>query len=144
MPEFSALSQQVEFLKVYGSDLASRVRELVAVENVQMLSGERHGSWFLRARWQEGPLVKAAEIALTSASALPDDLASTAVVSVRASATSESRYVVETLYERRRGVSRVSSADLTDWLMSAAQRAADYTSASLVSTYSTGAIRSDI
>lgn len=103
-----------------------------------MSAGERFGSWFLAITWLQDGLTKSAEIGVTNPDVVSDADADRAVITVRASASSERRFVVERLYERRRAVSRVDSDQLESWLTSAIERAIGYNAASLRDAYATG------
>jgi hypothetical protein len=100
--------------------------------------GERHGSWFLQLSWQEGDLWRSAELALTNPQATPDDLTITTYVTVRASASTDSRYVTETLYDNRRSSLRLWSDQLQSLLLTAVQRARGYNPGSLTESYLRG------
>ncbi len=64
--------------------------------------------------------------------------ATAAYISVRASASTNSRFVVETLYDQRRAPTRVSREELARLLESAVTRARSYNSTSLTEVYATG------
>jgi hypothetical protein len=137
MPDSDALVGQLELIKSWKQGLPPRAAELVAGIDARIDFGERHGSWFLRLIWEEGDLSKSAELALTNAEPTSDDVSESAVVSVRSSASSQSRFVAETVYENRRSMRRLSTDLLEDWLISAVERAAGYNDSSLLFAYDT-------
>lgn len=97
--------------------------------------GERHGSWFVRFTWVGAGLQRAAELAITNPTALEDSVATQAVISVRASATSETHWTATSIYDQRRSLSRVSQDDLDDWIAAAVRVASSYTAGSLTDVY---------
>jgi hypothetical protein len=106
-----------------------------AAREVRALAGERHGSWFVRLSWESGGLARAVEVAISNATALPDVIATEAFVSVRASASNETAWVAEIIYESRRSLARVSEQDLLDWMNTGASVAVSYTPGALTHTY---------
>lgn len=136
-PEFETLSEQIALLKQWSSQ-PSQVLGDVELDGARADFGERHGSWFLRLTWTTENLTRTAELALTNATVSPDNLADRAVVTVRASASSDERFVVEGIYEGRRGVRRLHSDDLAGWLRAAVGRAGNLSNRELSQTYLLG------
>ena len=96
------------------------------------------GDFFMAMDRQQGGLARSAELAFTNPEAMPDEVATRAVVSVRASASTEERFVAEILYQRSRASSRLSEDELLELLAAAVDRAAGYNGASLTEAYVTG------
>lgn len=137
MPQFESVSESVTVLKRWSAEPPGRL-DANELGGLVLRFGERHESWFLRLTWEEQGLSRLAEIALTNAEAVPDDQATAAVLSVRAGASDESRYVLEPLYERRRSVNRLDSDEVEELLASAINRATAYVASSLANAYATG------
>ncbi len=136
-PEFETLSEHAALLKRWSSQPSQLLGDLT-VEGARADFGERHGSWFLRLSWTTENLTRTAELALTNATVVPDGVAESAVVTVRASASSEERFVAETVYEARRGVRRLTSDDLAGWLRTAVERASNLSNRELSQPYLLG------
>lgn len=136
-PEFETLAEQVAILKQWSA-LPSRVVGDLSVDGIRADFGERHGSWFLRLSWAGDELIRTAELALTNATLAPDSEAEAAVVTVRATASSEERFVIENIYEGRRRVRRLNSAELETWLRTAVERASSLSNRELSQTYLLG------
>lgn len=107
----------------------------VQSDQVKSVAGERHGSWFVRLAWESGGMARAVDVAITNATALPDNVASEAYVSVRASASTEAAWVATPIYDRRRSLTRVTDEALLAWVATGASVASSYTQASLSVTY---------
>jgi hypothetical protein len=120
--EFETLSEQVALLKAWSAEPA-RVLADLNLDGVRADFGERHGSWFLRLRLTADEVIRTAELALTNATMAPDNEAEYAIVTVRASASSDERFALEKIYEGRRGVRRLRTATFEAWLRSAVERA---------------------
>jgi hypothetical protein len=134
--EFESLSEVIRALKGWSETLPGRWSNVAADRSVAF--GERHGSWFLQVAWSQDEVSRSAELALTNAGVTQDAVATAAYISVRASASTDSRFVVETLYEQRRAPTSVSREELAGLLESAITRALNYNSASLNEVYATG------
>jgi hypothetical protein len=134
---------QTALLKEWSQEIPPGLRAAAqrgadtAATQFDTVTGERHGSWFLELHWRD-ELVRSALLALTNPSAVPDAATTRVVITARAAAASESRFVTETVFEQRRAISRVSSSDLENWLVAAVQRAQGYTLQSLAQAYATG------
>lgn len=103
-----------------------------------VFAGERHGSWFLEVRWTAGELSRSAAVALSPPGAVPEGDATSAVLTVRSAASSDQRFVVETMYERNRALSRITLGDVETLFVAALTRAAEYSDRSLTMSYDTG------
>jgi hypothetical protein len=125
VPGFDSLMDQVAMLRSWSGNLPSGVGPLPPETAVSF--GERHGSWFLRVVWRQDDLSRSAELALTNPEATPDGTAEVAYITVRATASTDSRFVDEILHDRRRASRGVSIEQLEAWLLSAVQRARGYT-----------------
>ena len=136
-PEFETFSEQVALLKQWSVQ-PSQVLGEVDVDDARAEFGERHGSWFLRLRWTTDELTRTAELALTNATLSPDNDAEFAVVTVRATASSEERFVTENIFEGRRGVRRLKSDALEGWIRTAVERANNLSNRELSHTYLLG------
>jgi hypothetical protein len=135
--EFMTLDEQLALLKGWSSEQSHLISAL-ELDGARTVFGERHGSWFLRVWWTADELMRSAELALTNATILPDAQADTVVVSVRATASSDERYVSESVYERRRSVKRLPSETLEEWFRSAVERAGAFSQRDLSSAYRLG------
>ncbi|HEY8112890.1 MAG TPA: hypothetical protein VII16_08480 [Actinomycetes bacterium] len=133
-----SLKEQQQLIAGWESDLPAQVRSRLGNLTPTVRTGERHGSWFFRLEWVDAGVLRLAELALTNPESTSDDVTTAAVVSVRAGATTNERYVAETLYERRRGLSRLQEGFLADQLAAAVQRSTSYTNANTASEYQTG------
>ncbi|MBL0749475.1 hypothetical protein [Nocardioides baculatus] len=133
-----SFKEQQQLLAAWGDDLPGQVRNSLGQLNPRTISGERHGSWFLRLEWSTSGLTRLVEVALTNPELTPDSATTSAVVSVRAAATTDERFVSETLFESRRSLARLQPDALADQLAAAIQRSRSYTNTNLVSTYVTG------
>lgn len=144
MADFERLMDQVAVLKRWSAEPPPAVRRAAVlpdqadIADPQMSTGERHGSWFLEMRWEVDGLVHIATMAITNPTALPDATTGRVIVTALAGATTDTRYVTETVVEHRRAISRMSEADLEAWLLAAVERSRGYTEASLNLAYSTG------
>ena len=118
--------------------LPGGVRDQVSGAEPSLTSGERFGTWFLEIVWLAEGLSRSASVGLTPAGARTEDASVQAVVTVRAAASSEERFIAENVYEQRRAVARLSVVDLESYWEAAVQRAAQYSERSLVSSYETG------
>lgn len=125
-------------LEGWSERLPPQVLQSLADRNATVSFGERHGSWILRLSWVEGEIIRFADLALTNSEATPDDATNYGVITIRSAASTEDRYVVETLYERRRAVSRLPEDFLVDQLDVALRRATSYTTVNLTERYRTG------
>lgn len=132
------LLEQHALLQAWSERLPVTVAALLDGRDVRSTAGERHGTWMLRVEWRDDPLVRQAELGLTNPEATPDETTDSAVVSTRASATTDARFVAEVLYERRRSLSRIPNEFLEQQLAAAVQRAASYTPQSLIAVYELG------
>lgn len=103
--------------------------------DVAVSVGDRHGTWFVEFAWNAGGLHRAAELGVTNATALDDSVATDAVISVRASASSETHWTSTSIYERRRSLSRVSPDNLDEWVSAAVRVASSFTTAALTDAY---------
>jgi hypothetical protein len=144
MADFERLMDQFAVLKRWSTELPSGVRRAALLPDqtdavdLQMATGERHGSWFLEMRWELDELVHIAVLAITNPTALPDTTTERVIVTARAGATTDTRYITETVVEQRRAISRMSETDLEAWLLAAVERSRGYSEASLNQAYSTG------
>lgn len=138
MPEFEVVADPVARLKAWSSELLESLRADASLPEQRVRFGERHGSWFLSLQWSEGSLDRGAAIALTNAEALGDAVAESVFISVQSSASSDERFVVESIYDRRRSVRRLEPSQLEGWLFAAIARSRQYTPTSLTSSYETG------
>jgi hypothetical protein len=136
-PEFKTLDEQLTLLKGWASQ-PSRVVDALDLDDSRAVFGERHGSWFLRVWWTSDDLLRVAELALTNATIVPDAQADTVVVSVSATASSDERFVTESIYERRRSVRRLPSETLAEWFRSAVERAGAFSQRDLSDAYRLG------
>lgn len=138
MPDFESVAASVAELKRWSTELPESAQVPLRGLTSRSRFGERHGSWFLVARWSSDGLSRAAELAFTNGAAIPDEVATQAIVTVRASASSEEAFVAELLYNRWRSVQRFSRETMVEFFLAAIQRAAAYSSFSLVRAYQTG------
>lgn len=122
----------------WSERLPSPVVEALPDASSVVTFGDRHGSWLLRISWVQAELLRMADLAITNAEATPDELTGSAVVTIRSSASTEERFVVETLFERRRTISRLPEDLLVDQLAAAVRRAGSFTSVNLTATYLAG------
>jgi hypothetical protein len=136
-PEFETLSEQIALLKQWSSQPSQVLGDLNVV-GARADFGERHGSWFLRLSWTADNLTRTAELALTNPTVARDNVANIAIVTVCASASSDERFVLESIYEGRRGVRRLHSDDLAGWLRTAVERAGNLSNRELSQTYLLG------
>jgi hypothetical protein len=137
------LKEQEQLLADWEEQLPPQVRISLGDVAPTVRSGERHGSWYLRLQWRDDGMLRVAELALTNAEATPDASSRAAIVSVRAGATTDDLFVVETLYEQRRGLARLLEDFMADQLAAAVRRAATYTRTSLALPYQTGSAELD-
>ena len=85
--------------------------------------------------WASGGLQRAAELAVTNATALEDSVAVVAIISVRASASSDTHWTATSIYDQRRSLSRVTLDNLDDWIAAAVRVASSYTVGALTDAY---------
>jgi hypothetical protein len=130
--------EQRQALAGWPERLPSPVVEALPDVDPFVTFGDRHGSWVLRIAWVQAELIRIAGLAITNSEATPDELTNNAVVTIRSSASTEERYVVETLFERRRAISRLPAGFLVDQLATAVRRAGSFTSVNLTASYLTG------
>lgn len=135
------LKEQQQVLAGWSQRLPAQALQSLEDRNATASFGERHGSWVLRVFWVEGDIFRFADLALTNSEATPDDVTIYGVITVRSAASKADRYIVETLYERRRAVSRLPDGYLADQLVVALRRALAYTSVNLTERYRTGTER---
>ena len=135
MPDEVTLTERLSALRTWGDNLPRSVLEPLIGYEPKMAFAERHGTWTLQVKWVDSGISKAAELGFTNAQSVPDTEAKSAVVSVRSSASSRQQFIVETLFERRRTMSRMKDDELEELLKAAVQRAKEYNELSLRHTY---------
>ncbi len=137
MPDFESVADSVAELKRWSDQLPESALLTLRGLSARSRFGERHGSWFLEARWSSDGLSRASELAFTNGAAIPDEVATQAIVTVRASASSEEAFVAELLYNRWRSMQRFSREAMVEFFLAAIQRASAYSPISLVRAYET-------
>lgn len=120
-------------LEAWKERTPAAVRQVDA--KIHTTLGERHGTWLIEFSWWSGGLHRAAGVGVTNATALSDTDATEAIISVRASASSETHWTATSIYEKRRALGRVSTDSLETWLESAVRIAATFTPGGLTESY---------
>lgn len=141
MPEQTTVPEYFAKLKeAWGSldELPRGIRDRVSNVDASLTSGERFGTWFHEIFWLADGLSRSASVGLTPVGARTEGEAVQAVVTVRAAASSDERFIAENLYEQRRALARIPVADLESYWETAVQTAAQYSERSLISSYETG------
>lgn len=138
MPEYEAVSDLVVLLKLWAQEVPRSALQGSEVAEARARFGDRHGSWTLALDWNQGGLDRSAELALTNPEVTSDEVSKRSIVTARASASTDDRYVVEVVYEKSRAVGRVTDQVLLELLTAAIDRAAGYGPAALVDAYETG------
>lgn len=133
-----SFKEQQGLLAEWEARLPGVVSEARGNEPSEVSFGERHGSWILSIAWHQADMLRIAELAITNPEAVPDDQTDAVAIEVRASATTDERFVVEKPYESRRSVKRIPDDFLALRLATAVRRAAAFTPQNLQQTYVTG------
>lgn len=134
MPE-NNWSEHQALLKSWGERLPSSASMQLEGRETTLTSGERHGTWFIRVEWVQDSLLRLAELGLTNPQPTRDEVSTDAVVSSRAGASNEVRFVSETLLGQRRTLARLPQDFLELQLAAAVQRALGYTVQNLTENY---------
>jgi hypothetical protein len=133
-----SLKEQQQLLEGWQHSLPPSVNELLQGRDPEVTFGEKHGSWVLRVSWVQAEILRIADIALTNTESTPDDVTTYAFITIRSAASTNEKWVAETLYERRRTVSNLPDDFLADQLVAAVLRAIAYTLVNLTESYRTG------
>lgn len=123
-------------LAMWKERAPEQVDALLRDTGYEVSSGERHGTHFVTFEWDDG-ITRMASLGITNTAATPDVSTETAIVTVRAAATTRARFIVEDLYDRRRSLKRAGEF-LEQQIVAATRRAASYTEQSLTETYLLG------
>lgn len=135
MADFESLKELTAALSQEGALPRWRQAASNVAGEARVVSGERHGSWFVEIRWADDGLERVAALSVTAIDARGQRV----WLIARAGATTDERYIVEPVERLSRAVSRVNDADLDELLSAALDRAQTYTMPALVDAYATPA-----
>lgn len=98
-------------------------------------TGEKHGSWFLSFEWTYGNLFRIAEMSFTNPGSLADEDTLKMLVTVRAGATNDLKFVFEDVEKRRVATNLKQLEPLLAFISQAVIRASAFTESSLTTAY---------